>query len=260
MSGGIDPGISDEQLVEMQRQATLGRLLAGVVHEISAPAGTILANCDTELRLLDRIEQALAGQQAGRAKELVESCRELARVDQAAGERIHRLVRSLKVAARATALEPQTAGVNEIVDSVLQLARAQFRSRLTMENDFGALPEVECYPHLLSQAILNLVTNAAQAIEGEGRITAGTRLEGDTVHIWIQDTGPGIRPEDRDKILQRGFTTKPVGIGTGLGLSIVKRVVTQDHRGTVWFESDWGHGATFHIRIPLKQKEPGQSA
>jgi two-component system NtrC family sensor kinase len=244
-----------DPLVELQRQATLGRMLAGVAHEISAPAGTILANCDTTLRVLDRIEQALAGGASDKARELVAACRELAQVDRMAGERIRGLVRSLKVAARAADPHPQMASVNEIVDSALQLAKAQFRDRVTVQTDFGTLPDVECYPHLLSQAILNLVTNAGQAIETTGTITAGTGLEGDTVHIWIADTGHGIRKEDQEKCLKQEFTTKPLGIGTGLGLSIVQRIVAVDHHGAVDFESEWGRGTTFHIRIPLRQKE-----
>ena len=249
--------ITDPQLLELQRQATLGRLLAGVAHEVSAPVGAILSNRDVELRLLDRIEKALTEPAPERAKEMVASCRELARVDQAAAERIHRLVRSVKVAARAAGPEPQSCKVNEIIESALDLAKTEFRSRVTVETDFGSVPEVECYPHLLSQAILNLVTNAGQAIEGTGKITAGTRMEGDSVHIWIADTGHGIRAEDQAKILKQSFTTKPVGIGTGLGLIIVQRIVAEDHGGTVGFESVWGRGTTFHIRIPLTVKKKG---
>src|SRR6266567_4464595 len=92
--------ITEDQLIELQRQATLGRLLAGVAHEVSAPIGSILSNRDVELRLLDRIEKAVDEPAPERARELVASCRELARVDQIAGERINRLIRSLKIAAR----------------------------------------------------------------------------------------------------------------------------------------------------------------
>jgi signal transduction histidine kinase len=247
--------IPEDQLMELQRQAMLGRLLAGVAHELSAPIGSILSNCDTEQRLLDRIDQAVAESSNERVRRMVESCRELARVDQVAGQRIHHLVRSLKVAARAANAEPQKVNVNEIVESALELAKSQFRTRIAMETDFAGPLEVECYPHLLSQAILNLVTNAGQAIEGSGKITAGTRLESDSAHIWIADTGHGIRDEDKPKILKKEFTTKPLGIGTGLGLSIVRRIVTEEHHGTIDFESQVGRGTTFHIRIPLQQKK-----
>jgi signal transduction histidine kinase len=82
-------------------------------------------------------------------------------------------------------------------------------------------------------------------------------VEGDEVHIWVSDTGSGIREGDKPKVLKQGFTTKPVGVGTGLGLLMVHRVVTQDHGGSVGFESEWGRGTTFHIRIPLEQRKKG---
>ncbi len=249
--------IQEEQLLELQRQATLGRLLASVAHEFSAPIGSILSNRDVELRLLDRIEKAAAEPAPERVRELVTSSRELARVDQIAGERLIRLVRSLKTAARVPDPEWHRVNVNEIVDSALQIAKTEFRKRIEVETDFGTVPDVECHPHLLSQALLNLVTNAGQAIEGNGKITAGTRLEGDRVHIWIADTGHGIREENQAKVLKQGFTTKPVGSGTGLGLLIVERIVTEDHGGTIDFESVWGQGTTFHVRIPLEAKKKG---
>ena len=249
--------IEEEQLLELQRQAELGLLLAGVGHELSAPIGTILSNRDVELRLLERIEQAVAESSPERVEELVSQCRELARVDQMAGDLISRLVRSLKTAGRVPDPEWRRVNVNEIVDSALQLAKTGFRGRVAVETDFGPVPEVECHPHLLSQAILNLATNAGQAIDGNGKITAGTRLEGDAVHIWIADTGQGIREEDQAKVLKQGFTTKPVGAGTGLGLLIVQRIVTEQHGGSIGFESRWGHGTTFHLRIPLQAKKKG---
>jgi signal transduction histidine kinase len=249
--------ITEEQLLELQRQATLGQLLSGVAHEISAPIGSILCNLDVALRLLDRIEQAASQAQPERVKELLASCRELAGVDRTAAERINRLVRSLKVAARVADSEPRRVDVNEVVSSAMELARTQFRSRIVFETDFGPPAEAECYPHLLGQAVLNLVTNAGQAIETTGKITAGTRLEADSVHIWVADTGHGIHEEDKGKVLKLGFTTKPLGVGTGLGLTIVQRIVTEDHGGTVDFESEWGHGTTFHVRIPLQHKKKG---
>jgi signal transduction histidine kinase len=253
--------IPEDELLELQRQAALGRLLAGVAHEFSAPIGSIRSNRDLCLRLFDRIERSIADPIDPRTAELLSAGRELARVDLLAAERISHLIRSLKVAARVPDPEPQSANINEIVESAVRLGKTQFRDRIAVETAFGTLPEVECYPHLLIQAVLNLVINASQAIEGDGKITAGTELEshpdGDLVHLWISDTGQGIREEDQPKVLKQGFTTKPVGIGTGLGLLMVRRAVTDDHGGTIGFESRWGHGTTFHIRIPLKQKKKG---
>jgi two-component system, NtrC family, sensor kinase len=249
--------IQEDQLIELERHAALGRLLASVAHEFSAPIGSILSNRDIEMRLLDRIEKAAAEPAPDRVKALISSCRDLARVDQLAGERISRLVRSLKTAGRVPASECQCVNVNDVVDSALQLGKTEFKSRIQVEMDLGELPEVECHPHLLSQAILNLITNAGQAIAGEGKITVGTRLEGESVHIWITDTGHGIREEDQPKVLKKGFTTKPVGTGTGLGLMIVQRIIAEEHGGSVTFESVWGQGSTFHLRIPLQAKKKG---
>ena len=249
--------IQEDQFLELERQAALGRLLAGVAHEFSVPIASILSNRDVSLRVLDRIEKAIADGTIDRTRDLLASCRELARVDQLAGERISHLVKSLKTAARAAAPEPQRANLNDIVDSAVQLARTQFKNRVEVETVLGAVPEVECHPHLISQAVLNLVTNAGQSIEGTGKITVGTEVEGDRVHIWVADTGPGIRDEDKPKVLKQGFTTKAVGSGTGLGLLMVQRAVAEEHGGEVTFESQWGRGTTFHIRLPLVQKKKG---
>jgi signal transduction histidine kinase len=253
----MSPEIGSDQLLELQRQATLGRLLAGVAHEISAPLGSILSNLDLRSRLLDRIEAAAGDAGSARVQELVAACRELARVDRVAGERIGKLVRSLKVAARVTDSQPQIASVNEIVDCALQLARANFGSRIAIQADFGDLPEIWCRADRLGQAILNLVTNAGQAIEGSGAVTVGTRREGDAIHIWVADTGQGIRDADKPKILWQGFTTKALGLGTGLGLLIVRQIV-EEHGGAIDFESKVGRGTTFHVRLPIRRQEEGE--
>jgi two-component system NtrC family sensor kinase len=248
--------IHEEEFLELQRHAALGRLLAGVAHEFSVPVGSILSNRDLSLRLIGRLEQAVADSATARVGELLASWREMAQLDQIAGERIGHLVRSLKVAARASDSQLHRANLNDIVDSAVQLAKAQFRERITVDVTLGALPDVECYPHLVSQAVLNLVMNAGQAIDGTGKITVCTERDGDSAHIWVADTGCGIRDEHRAKVLKQGFTTKPVGAGTGLGLMIVQQAVTE-HGGSVTFESEWGCGTTFHIRIPLARREKG---
>src|SRR5947209_7695064 len=119
--------IPEEEFLELQREAALGRLLAGVAHEFSAPIGSLLSNRDLCLRLFDRIEQAIADSVNERAVELLGAGRELARVDQMAVERISHLVRSLKIASRVADPEPQAANLNEILDSSVQLAKTQFR-------------------------------------------------------------------------------------------------------------------------------------
>jgi signal transduction histidine kinase len=108
---------------------------------------------------------------------------------------------------------------------------------------------------MLNQVFLNILVNAGQAIEGQGKVTVRTRLEGGSVRISIADTGHGIKPEDRTKIFAGGFTTKPVGVGTGLGLALSKKIVEEIHGGSLSFESEVGVGTTFHIAVPVEAKK-----
>ena len=236
-----------EQLVELQRFAALGKLLANVAHEFSTPAAALASNAELELRLIDALEKT------GPTPELLATLRNLLSVDQIACERIRELVKSLKTVARARQAEFERVDLNELAKSMLQLVATGFRTGIQFDTDLGSLPTVECDPSLLAQALLNLINNAAQAIESSGTVTVGTRNEGSQIHLWVADTGCGIRPEDQAKVLQQSFTTKPIGVGTGLGLAIVSDAVRRVHGGTVDFESVYGQGSTFHIRIPVDQ-------
>jgi two-component system NtrC family sensor kinase len=247
------------QLSEEYKMASIGRLLAGIVHEINSPIGSILSNNQVILRALERVQEALAGgdpASLAKAKGLVETCRSLAAIDKIACERISEVIRGLKTFARVESSELRKVDLNEQIRNTLKLTQGEFRNRITVETDWGELPPVECHASMLSQVFLNLLVNAGQAIEGPGKITVRTRREDGWVHISISDTGHGIRLEDRPKIFAGGFTTKPVGVGTGLGLSISKQIVEETHGGSLDFESEVGVGTTFHIRIPTEQGKP----
>lgn len=248
---------STRVLVESSRMASLGRLVTGIAHEISTPVGSILSNNGVVLRSLELLRKLLSecssdsAPQLAKAREIVETLRSLAAVDKLACERIASVVPGLKTFARTEETELRKADLNQILRNTLALAQAQFRSRIWVETGLGALPEVECYPQSLHQVFLNLFTNAGQAIEGQGRVTVRTRLEGDQVRVSIRDTGSGIKPEHRSKIFSPGFTTKPIGLGAGLGLSMARQIVVDRHGGSIDFETESGVGSTFHVRIPV---------
>jgi signal transduction histidine kinase len=144
--------------------------------------------------------------------------------------------------------------VHEILQNTIKLSGSVYRRRITVLTDFDeTVPPVECYPALLGQVFLNLVVNASQAIPDEGTVTIRTRLEGEYVHIAVQDDGTGIPAAVRPKIFSKGFTTKPLGEGTGLGLSISREIVEDTHGGSISFETETGVGTTFHVKIPIKQ-------
>lgn len=244
------------QLAEEYRMASIGRLLASIVHEINSPIGSILSNTQVLMRSLELVKQALAGGDAAamaKAGRLVDTALTLVAIDKIACERISEVVRGLKTFARVDTSELRKANLNEEIQNTLKLTHGQFHPRIQVETDLGELPKVECHPTMLGQVFLNILVNAGQAIDGQGKITVRTRQEGDGVHVSIADTGHGIKPEDRHKIFAGGFTTKAVGVGTGLGMAISKKIVEQTHGGSLDFESEVGVGTTFHIRVPIEQ-------
>ena len=245
-----------EQLAEEHKMASIGRLLASIVHEVNSPIGSILSNNQVVLRSLELLKASLAtGDAASLAKagRLVETCLSLTAIDKIACERISDVVRGLKTFVRADSSELRKVNLNEQIQDTLKLTQGEFRQRIKVEANFGEIPPVECHANMLNQVFLNILVNAGQAIEGEGKIAVQTRLEGGSVHISIGDSGHGIKPEDRAKIFAGGFTTKPVGVGTGLGLALSKKIVEEIHGGSLSFESEVGVGTTFHVVVPVEQ-------
>jgi two-component system NtrC family sensor kinase len=241
---------------ELHQFAAIGRLLAGIVHEINTPIGSIFSNNEVISRSLDMLDGLLAEgspESMEKARRIVASCQSLAAVDRIACERIRSVIRGLKTISRVDNGELRKVDLNEQLRDTLKLTQAEFRRRIAVKTDFGELPEVECYPQMLNQVFLNLLVNAGQAIDGEGAITVRTREEGGCVHISISDTGRGMTREQQAKAFQAGFTTKAVGEGTGMGLAISREIIEEKHGGSIGFESAPGAGTTFHIRIPLAQ-------
>jgi two-component system NtrC family sensor kinase len=256
--------LSNRRLAEAHKMASLGRLSAGIVHEINTPVGSIVSNNEVMLRSLHRIRDLLSTAQScgepppAKALEILDIIAGLAAVDKLACERISGIVRSLKTFARVSDHDVREVAVNELVQDTLKLCGTVFRQRILFAVDLGELPPVECFPALLSQVLLNLVVNGAQAIEGEGTVTVRTRVEGDQVRIDVTDTGRGIQPADRHKIFRAGFTTKPIGEGTGIGLTLSREIIADTHGGSIDFTSEPGLGTTFHVRIPITYKRTQQ--
>jgi signal transduction histidine kinase len=252
-----EPDISSF-LRDEHKMAALGRLLAGIIHEINTPIGSIASNNQVMLRSLEMVKNALTDPQPAklnRAHDILDTCLSLAAVDRIACERIISLIRGVKTYSRTGQAELCSVDLNEQLRNTLKLMHGEYRRRVMVETDFGELPMVQCYARMLDQVFLNLLVNAGQAIEGEGRVRVQTRLEGRAVRVSISDTGRGMTAEEKQKIFRQGFTTKPVGIGTGLGLSISREIVEEKHGGKIGFESEPGVGTTFHIHIPLEQKK-----
>lgn len=239
---------------ELHQMATLGRLSVSLAHEINSPVGALLSNNEVLLRSLGHLEVLLthpAPNSLKQAARVIETCRGLAEVDRVACRQIRSLIRGIKGFARLDDEEPLAVNLNEEIRETVCLAACQFNGRIHTQLDLADLPAILAYPQMLNQVFLNLVVNAAQAIESEGTITIRTRREGEIAHVSISDTGKGMTPSEKARVFERGFTTKPRGEGTGYGLSISREIVEAKHGGSIAFESEAGIGTTFHVRLPL---------
>ena len=263
---------TQQQLLQSEKMASLGQLAAGVAHEINNPIGFVNSNLGTLgnyaeqlLRLVTVYEQtepllagapeALAALHAARQEADLAYLREdmiaLVRESQHGLDRVKKIVQDLKAFSHAGQTEWAWAQVHEGIESTLNVVANELKYKATVERRYGDLPPIRCVLSQLNQVFMNLLVNAAQAMDTPGTITITTRREGGDVLISVADTGKGIASEHRKKIFDPFFTTKPVGSGTGLGLYLAFGIVRK-HGGDIQVESEPGRGTTFTLRLPIE--------
>ena len=233
------------QLVNSEKMASLGQLVAGVAHEINTPLASINSNNSLFEKMLSLDEFD---------KDIMDTCKSMIDTDKEAIKRISNIVKSLKRFVRLDEAELQAADINKELDLTLELLKHETKNRIEIVKDYCEPVEIKCFPNLLNQVFMNLLMNAIQSIEGEGKIFITTRKEESNFVISIKDTGCGMDKKTKDKIFKTGFTTKKVGIGTGLGLMISKDII-EKHSGTITFDSKTGEGTEFKISIPIKNED-----
>jgi signal transduction histidine kinase len=255
------------QLIQREKMASVGQLVAGVAHELNNPIGFVSSNVTTLEEFVKRLRSMLEVYRAvplpDAERERVEGQWAALKVDYAlkyldsmilgireGAERTRKIVRDLRVFARSDDDVWQPVDLHEEIESSLTLLNHLLKDRVTVHRKFGDLPSVECVRSQIDQVFLNLLANAAQAITGEGAITIETRREDGGAVVTISDTGPGIAQDVIGRIFDPFFTTKPVGEGTGLGLSISYEILKK-HRGEITAASPPGSGATFTVRLPM---------
>jgi signal transduction histidine kinase len=235
-------------LVTSARLAAVGELAAGIAHEINNPLAFVRSNLSQleeiwkELRLLptDPAHAERLRDVDALFEESIEG------VDRAA-----EIVRSVRSFAHAGSATRELTELRPLLEDVLHVASAQLRSRVNVLREFDdALPRVVCAPQQLRQVFLNLIINAAQAVDAGGHVLVATRWDDDHVIVSVADDGCGIPPELIDRIFDPFFTTKPVGVGTGLGLGIAHQIVSS-HGGEIQVESTPGTGSVFRVRLPV---------
>jgi DNA-binding response OmpR family regulator len=238
------------QLIQSAKLASLGELVAGVAHEINNPLAFVISHLATVRRSAAKVDDSV--RTALTYDLLVTWQRAMDRLAEMDGGllRMRDLVLKLRTFSRLDEGERKVVSIRECIESLLTILGHRFKDRIDVQTRYGEHDMLECYPSILTQAVMNLVSNAIDAIPKLGVITITTETEDDVFRISVTDTGTGIPAEVRDRILDPFFTTKPVGQGTGLGLSITYSIVRK-HGGTLEFCTAEGGGTEATIRIPL---------
>ena len=226
------------QLINSEKMASLGQLVAGVAHEINTPVASIKSNNSIISKLIPQIEQ----------EDLKEMFTQINSIDSEAIQRISNIVVSLKKFVRLDESELQEANINKELDLTLDLIRHETKNKIEIIKNYGEIPAIRCFPNMLNQVFTNILINACQAIDGKGTITITTEYKDKKLIVKIKDTGKGIPQNQLNKIFSAGFTTKGVGVGTGLGLAICSKIIER-HKGEITVNSEVGKGSEFVITI-----------
>jgi len=276
----------ENELAQAQKLESVGRLAAGVAHEINTPVQFVSDSVSFVREAMDDLSQIVDRYRelrtvterseakgpdivaAAKAAEEAEDDADLdyilenapVALDRARDGlgRVAAIVRSMKEFAHPDRKEMAQVDINQAIKSTLVIATNEYKYVAEVDTDFAEIPAVNCYAGEINQVVLNLIVNAAHAIgdvvsgtSAKGRIKVSTRVLDDQVEIAIADTGKGIPVEVRSRIFDPFFTTKEVGKGTGQGLAIARTVVVEKHGGTLHFETELGKGTTFYIRLPI---------
>ena len=263
------------QLLQSEKLASIGQLAAGVAHEINNPVGYINSNmaslkgyASDLISVIDLFSEYYEQSQSDNielkntlAKKIKDVDLNFIKTDLHSlideslegVSRVKKIVNDLKDFSHVDDMEMQWADLHKGLDSTLNIVHNELKYKADIIKNYGEIPEVECIASQINQVFMNVLVNAAHAIEKHGTITVATGLSNDFVWIKIQDTGTGI-PEDKiNRIFDPFYTSKPVGSGTGLGLSLSYTII-EKHHGKIEVESTVGSGSTFTIRLPVQNK------
>ncbi len=261
------------QMLQQEKMASIGQLAAGVAHEINNPMGFITSN----LGMFGKYEKKISGYLNAITKILeelsldedhwkrirekrkefkidyiLEDLNNLVEESLDGANRVKEIVKNLKTFARLDEHVSKEADINECLESTLKIIWNEIKYKADVVKEYGELPLLKCLPMELNQVFMNILINAAQAIEKMGTIRIKTWHEKQQIFVTIADTGSGIAKDKISKIFEPFFTTKDVGKGTGLGMSIAYDIIKK-HNGEIYVSSTEGVGTTFTIELPLGQ-------
>jgi two-component system, NtrC family, sensor kinase len=251
-----------EKLVQSEKLASIGQLAAGVAHEINNPIGYVASNmkalaeyCDSLVHLILAMSQQLPPQQAELLQQQFDFaylCEDLPKLVQESEQgllRVIEIIHALKDFSHLEEAEFVIADIHHGIESTLNIVTNELKYKADIIKQFSDTPPVMCIPAQLNQVVMNMLVNAAQAIEQFGKITISTGYDDCWVWISIADTGKGMCAKEQARIFEPFYTTKPKGQGTGLGLALSQSIIDK-HKGTIDISSSPGSGSCFTIKIP----------
>nr|WP_246480547.1 ATP-binding protein [Motiliproteus sediminis] len=258
------------QLLQSEKMASIGQLAAGVAHEINNPIGYVNSNLGSLRHYISDLYQLIEGYRGVLTDSQREALAELERKidfdfvrDDLASliaeneqglERVKQIIKDLKDFSHVDRAEWVRGDLLKGLDSTLNVVWNELKYKAEVVKEYTRLPQIECMPSQLNQVFMNLLVNAAHAIEGQGVITIRTGIDGERVWVEVADTGKGIPAEYLPRLFEPFFTTKPVGKGTGLGLSVSYGIVAK-HHGEITVDSVVGEGTRFRVWLPIRQPE-----
>ncbi|HXV62556.1 MAG TPA: tetratricopeptide repeat-containing sensor histidine kinase [Vicinamibacteria bacterium] len=255
------------QLLHSEKMAALGRLVAGLSHELNSPLGAIAAANDVRVRCLGTLDTVLKERESFEKVVLDERFQKAWRilnddtqVIAAASGRLKKIVESLKTFARLDQAQFQMADLRAGLESVLELLPQNLTERITVIREFQEVPEIPCYPGEMNQVFMSLIQNAVDAIENRGAIRFQIAAEGRWLRIRIIDTGKGIPAARLKRLFEFDFTQEGSRVRMSTGLATAHAVVAK-HQGRIGVESEVGKGTTFTIELPIEwvPEEQGSS-
>lgn len=272
---------AQSQLLQSEKMASIGQLAAGVAHEINNPIGFVHSNLGTLENYIRDLFKIIEAYEACEGKlppdtvpgdvvflkrqldlpYLKEDIPALMSESRDGITRVRKIVQDLKDFSRLDSTPDwQYANLHQGLDSTLNIVQNEIKYRADVVKEYGEIPDIECLPSQLNQVFMNLLVNAAHAIEGpRGTITLRSGSDADEVWVEVADTGKGIAEESLGRIFDPFYTTKGVGKGTGLGLSLAYGIV-QKHNGCIEVQSEVGKGTTFRVTLPKKHQEVANAA
>lgn len=247
------------RLIQSEKMASLGSLVAGVVHEVNTPLGAVASMQDTReraVKLLRKKAESWADETVRNDKDINKAMTMIEDSDRVIRDglkRIDQTMRRLRSFARLDESDWQEVDLHKGLNDTIEIVTQMTGGRIEVDRQFGDLVPVFCRASQINQVFLNVLNNAVQAIPAEGRVTIQTRLEGDVAVIVIDDTGEGIQDDLLPKIFDPGVTTRGVRVGSGLGLSISYQIM-DEHGGDIQVASHVGEGTSVTLRLPVKGK------